>query len=207
MDLWNEINGKHRRLMTHLMTFPGIAVVTARGKDVAALDSNGRPIEGSKEYKVEGQKNLAFDATLWLRVSREHQPMVIGARSVHAGVRPGVDRPRPVPGLTLEKVVFDVLRCDPAEAVVRDVALLQTTDDEPVTGVAKNPGNDPARRRMYALLGKAELTDREAKLAYVIDIIGRPVDTSNDLTDAEVRLVCDRLDSFIKQIEPSEAPA
>ncbi|HEY3259624.1 MAG TPA: Rad52/Rad22 family DNA repair protein [Pseudonocardiaceae bacterium] len=72
---------------------------------------------------------------------------------------------------------------------------------------AKNPGNDPARRRMYALLGKAELTDREAKLAYVIDVIGRPVDSSNDLTDAEVRLVCDRLESFIRQTEPSEASA
>jgi hypothetical protein len=68
---------------------------------------------------------------------------------------------------------------------------------------AKHPGNDPARRRMYALLGKAELTDREAKLAYVIDVIGRPVDSSNDLTDAEVRLVCDRLESFIRQTEPS----
>jgi hypothetical protein len=67
----------------------------------------------------------------------------------------------------------------------------------------KNPGNDPARRRMYALLGKAELTDREAKLAYVVDVIGRPVDSSNDLTDAEVRAVCDRLESFIKQTDPS----
>jgi hypothetical protein len=72
---------------------------------------------------------------------------------------------------------------------------------------AKHPGNDPARRRMYALLGKAELTDREAKLAYVIDVIGRPVDSSNDLTDAEVRTVCDRLESFIKQTEPPGVPA
>jgi hypothetical protein len=130
MDLWNDANSRHRKLMTHLMTFPGIVVVTARGKEVAALDSNGRPIEGSKEYKVEGQKSLAFDATVWVRVSREHPPLVIGARSVHAGIRPGVDGPRKVKGLTLERLVFDILKCNPTEAAVRDLAPLQTTEPE-----------------------------------------------------------------------------
>jgi hypothetical protein len=130
MDLWNEANSKHRKLMTLLMTFPGIAVITARGKEVAALDSAGRPIEGSKEYRVEGQKNLAFDATVWIRVSRDHHPVVVGARSVHAGIRPGVDKPRPVPDLTLEKVVFDVLRCNPADAQVRDLTELQASKPE-----------------------------------------------------------------------------
>lgn len=62
MDLWNGVNGLHRRLMTLLMTMPGIVVMTARGKHVAALDAAGRPVEGSREYKVEGQKGLAYDA-------------------------------------------------------------------------------------------------------------------------------------------------
>jgi hypothetical protein len=130
MDLWNEANSRHRKLMTTLMTFPGIVAVTARGKEVAALDTNGRPIEGSKEYKVEGQKNLAFDATVWIRVSRDHPPMVVGARSVHAGIRPGVDRPKPAPGLTLEKVVFDILRCNPAETQPRAMETLSTQEPE-----------------------------------------------------------------------------
>jgi hypothetical protein len=130
MDLWNEANGRHRKLMTALMTFPGIVAVTARGKEVAALDTNGRPIEGSKEYKVEGQKNLAFDATVWIRVSRDHVPLVVGARSVHAGIRPGSDGPRKVPGLTLEKVVFDILKCNPAETQVRDMETLSTAEPE-----------------------------------------------------------------------------
>lgn len=282
MDLWNDVNGKHRKLMTHLMTFPGIAVITARGKDVAALDSNGRPVEGSKEYKVEGQKNLAFDATVWIRVSRDHPPLVVGARSVHAGIQPGVDRPRPVPGLTLEKVVFDILRCDPAGAHVRDLVQPQVTDDDlgqdeparpvsgppanrPVSGPpaalsaaatgllddlaqaadetglrrvwraageaasdgrispaeaahfqarwkarkdelfpppAKNPGNDPARRRMFALLGQADITDRDDRLAYVSDIAGRPVGSTNDLTDDEVARVIERTESYIAQQTP-----
>lgn len=128
MDLWNEANARHRKLMTHLLTIPGIVVVTARGKDVAALDPGGRPIEGSREYRVEAQKTLAFDATVWVRVSRDHPPMVVGARSVHAGVRPGVDRPVPQPDLTLERLVFDVLRCDPGTAHARALVELSTAD-------------------------------------------------------------------------------
>ncbi|TDC48848.1 hypothetical protein E1258_27635 [Micromonospora sp. KC207] len=284
MDLWNEINAKHRRLMTHLMTFPGIVVVTARGKEVAALDSGGRPVEGSKEYKVEGQKNLAFDATVWVRVSRDHPPMVIGARSVHAGIRPGVDRPRPVPGLTLEKLVFDILKCNPDTAHVRDLVPLSTADDStgqdeparpvsgppaarPVSGPPaalsaaatgllddlrqatdetglrrvwkaaadaakaarisapevthfqatwkarkaelfppepKNPGNDPARRRMFALLGQADITDRDDRLAYVSDIAGRAVASTNDLTATEVSQVIERVESYIAQQTPQQ---
>jgi hypothetical protein len=42
-------------------------------------------------------------------------------------------------------------------------------------------------------------------LAYVVDVIGREVESSNDLTDDEVRLVCARLKSFIQQSEPTEA--
>ncbi|MEU4777497.1 hypothetical protein [Micromonospora sp. NPDC023633] len=147
MDLWNEINAKHRRLMTHLMTFPGIVVITARGKEVAALDNGGRPVEGSKEYKVEGQKNLAFDATVWVRVSRDHPPMVVGARSVHAGIRPGVDRPRPVPGLTLEKLVFDILKCNPETAHVRDLVPLSTEDDSIGRDVDERPVSGPPANR------------------------------------------------------------
>lgn len=130
MNLWNDATARWRRLMTILMTFPGIAVITARGKEVAAMDASGRPIEGSKEYKVDGQKGLAFDCTVWLRVSREHPPMVIGARSVHAGVRPGTDKPRPAPGMTLERLVFDVLKCDPAAAHVRDLVQPQPVEDD-----------------------------------------------------------------------------
>ncbi|UWP85941.1 ATP-binding protein [Dactylosporangium fulvum] len=144
MDLWNEANGRHRKLMTILMTFPGIVIVTARGKEVAALDSNGRPIEGSKEYKVEGQKNLAFDATVWLRMSRTEPPTIIGARSVHAGIRPGTDAPRGAKGLTLERLIFDVLKCNPAQAQPRDLVEVKPGSEEPDQPQAE-PETQPAR--------------------------------------------------------------
>jgi hypothetical protein len=128
MNLWNDATARHRRLMTLLLTFPGIVVVTARGKEVAEIDDKGKPIPNSRDYRVEGHKTLAFDATVWVRMSREQAPVVVGARSVHAGLRPGVDRPKPIPDFTLEKVIFNILHCSPADAQVRDVRELSNVE-------------------------------------------------------------------------------
>lgn len=123
MNLWNDANSRHRKLMTILMTFPGIVVVTARGKEVAALNEKGTPIEGTKEYRVEGNKNLAFDCSCWVRMYRDKPAVIIGARSVHVGVRPGKDKPRDLRAdWSLEELVFGILKCDPAAAHVRDLA-------------------------------------------------------------------------------------
>lgn len=121
MNLWNDGNARHGRLMAQLLTFPGIVIITARGKEVASLDKGGRPIPNTKEYKVEGHKNLAYDATVWVRLSREMPPHVVGARSVHHGIRPGVDEAQPVPDFTLEWLIFEVLKCDPSKAHVREI--------------------------------------------------------------------------------------
>lgn len=118
-DLWNLANARHKQLMRVLMRFPGIVVMIARGNDQVLIE-NGRPVEGKRVWKVDGQKNLGFDATVWVRLSRTEHPQIIGARSVHAGIVPGEDKPRRFPELTLEKVVFDILKCDPATAQVRE---------------------------------------------------------------------------------------
>lgn len=280
MDLWNEANGKHRKLMTHLMTFPGIAVMTARGKEVAALDSGGRPIEGSKEYKVEGQKGMAFDATVWVRVSRDHPPLVVGARSVHAGIRPGVDRPVPSPGLTLERVVFDVLKCQPGEAHVRDLVQPQTTEDDladtrpvsgppvqqsrPVSGppaalgaaatgllqdladatdetdlrrvwrdagqaraedrispaeaehfqqqwkarkeqlFPSNPASEAQHRHIHALCREAGIDDRDVRLMFLSDVLGREIDTQRRLSADDAKAVIERLKAAAEQSNPNQ---
>lgn len=130
-NFWNDANARHRRLMTILMTFPGIAVVTARGKDVTAM-TNGQPdARKPREYRVEGHKDLAFDATVWLRLSRTEHPTIVGARSVHAGIQPASDKPKTVPGLELDRLIFDVLRCNPAEAAPRDLVDAKPGDDAP----------------------------------------------------------------------------
>ncbi|SLG39617.1 Uncharacterised protein [Mycobacteroides abscessus subsp. abscessus] len=126
-NIWNDVNTRHHKLMRLLMTFPGIAIVTARGKEVAVIGPDGNPIPGEKSWRVEAQKGLGYDVSAWVRLSREDPPTIIGVRSVHAGMRPGVDRPRKVPDFTLSWLIFDVLKCDPARAVVRDLPELDTT--------------------------------------------------------------------------------
>lgn len=197
MDLWNEATARHTRLMTMLMTFPGIVVMTARGKEVAALDGSGRPIEGSKEYKVEGQKNLAYDATVWIRVSRDHPPLVVGARSVFAGVQPGADKPRPAPGLTLERVVFDILRCNPVEAHVRD--LVQPQGDE-----GDVPMVTPAQvAELMDLLAKAELNSRDLAMPYINDAIApAAVEQTRQLTATQFEAVAAKLRAYLAKSDP-----
>lgn len=131
-NYWNDANSRHAKLMRLLMTFPGIAVMTARGKWVAAIGDNGQPIEGKKEYRVEGQKSLAFDASCWVRLDREKPGQVIGLRSVHAGVRPGRDEPKDLPpDWTLEWLVFEALKCDPHGTHARKLVELQPGDEAP----------------------------------------------------------------------------
>jgi hypothetical protein len=125
-NLWNDAASRHARIMNLLLTFPGIVVVTARGKEVSATDpGTGQPFrDGRKEYRVEGQKGLAFACTVWVRMSRTSRPIVVGARSVHAGIVPGKDDPKPIenePDILLEWLIFEALKVDPATAQVRDL--------------------------------------------------------------------------------------
>lgn len=129
-NYWNDSNARHRDLMTILMTFPGIVVATARGKWVTEI-KDGKPVANSKVYKVEGQKNLAYDASVWVRMYRAQPPVIVGARSVHAGVKPGSDDPHVISAdFTLEWLIFDALRCDPRRAHVRDMRPLDANVGE-----------------------------------------------------------------------------
>lgn len=178
MNYWNDANTRHRQLMTKLMTFPGIVVMTARGKEVAALDANGRPINGKKSYAVEGQKNLAFDASVWVRVSRDHAPMVIGARSVHSGLRPGVDKPEPMPNFTLETLVFDALKCDPGQAHVRNLAAPASARELRDKALAK----DTTVEELRSLYGTAKDAD----------LLGETVTNENDDDELLAALIARR---------------
>ncbi|WP_207945085.1 AAA family ATPase [Actinomadura rubrisoli] len=178
IDLWNDVGARHRRLMTSLMTFPGIVIVTARGKDVAALDASGQPIQGRKDYKVEGHKNLAYDASAWVRLSRDSAPMVVGLRSVHSGVRPGVDRPVTAPNFTLEWLIFEVLKCVPGKAAPRRMATGgPERSAQEIADEALKPGTDPGRLRELAhegdALGVAEdsVSDRQGNEGALRDLI------------------------------------
>jgi hypothetical protein len=57
-------------------------------------------------------------------------------------------------------------------------------------------------RRMHALFREAAITDRDQRLAYTCEAIGRQITTSSDLTKAEASQVIDKLDAYIRQQEP-----
>ena len=125
-NLWNDAGARWRKLQTELLTFPGIVVVTARGKEVTEVDANGRPIEGQKTWSVQTHKEFPYAATVWVRLRRGMKPLVVGARSVHVGIKPNTDPAREVDDpkaadRLLEWLVFDALKCDPGTAHVRDL--------------------------------------------------------------------------------------
>jgi hypothetical protein len=121
-NYWNDANARHRKLMRLLKTFPGIVLMTSHGKAVATIGPDGQPVEGKKEHKVEAQKSLGADASCWIRLFRAEPGVIVGGRSVHLQFRPG-EAPKPLAAdWTLERIIFDVLKCDPATAHVRDLA-------------------------------------------------------------------------------------
>jgi hypothetical protein len=161
MNFWNDSTARHRKLMTMLLTFPGIVVITARGKDTAEVGDDGKPT-GSKTYKVEGHKTLAYDASVWVRMSRESAPIVVGCRSVHHGVRPGKDDPVPVPNFRVEWLVFELLGCDPQTAESRDVKALDGGEATPEE-MGMSP-LDALKTEIWAEAGRHGLQDK-GKLA------------------------------------------
>lgn len=152
-DLWNDAGSRYRRLMTQLLTFPGIVVLTARGKEVVEM-ANGQPVEGSKVHKVEGHKTLPFDATVWVRMSRTRPPLVIGARSVHVGLVPGKDDPQSIdveaPNL-LEWLIFDAMKVDAGKAAVRDLKDVTGGDLTPEEQAAETGEPQRVSRRPAAV--------------------------------------------------------
>lgn len=157
-NLWNDVDSRHARFMNALMTFPGIVVGTARGKEISATDPNtGQPYrDGRRDYRVEGHKNLAYQATLWVRMTRGRRPAVVGARSVHAGINPAEERPREIEGHDedlLAWLVFDVLRYQPIPESVREVkhwSAGELTDEERADDQAeeaKSGRQEPQDRR------------------------------------------------------------
>jgi hypothetical protein len=126
MNLWNDAGDRHHQLIRLLTSFPGIVVMTAKGKETVAIDSEGRPIPGVKDYSVEGHKSLPYAANVWVRLSRDEPPQVISFRSATKGLRPGVDKPKRYPDFTLESLVFDVMGL--GQAQIRDAVELVTDE-------------------------------------------------------------------------------
>jgi hypothetical protein len=144
-NLWNDANKRHARLMNLWMTFPGICILTARGKEVAVMGDDGQPTR-EKALKPEGQKAISNDVDCWIWMHREpRRAELMGVRSlqVSAGDRlPLVRLDNGWDVLDLDTFIFDVLgatgpkkdelkslRGDALEGVLDLVATCPTEDD------------------------------------------------------------------------------
>src|SRR3954468_2262955 len=160
-NLWNEAGARWRKLQTELLTFPGIVVVTARGKEVTEVDANGRPIEGQKTWSVQTHREFPYAASVWVRLRRGRRPLIIGARSVHVGIKPNDDPAKEVTAAAandrlLEWLVFDALKCDPGTAHVRDLVSFHGG------GLLEHEREDEARARRP---GEPDVADLVARIS------------------------------------------
>lgn len=182
-NFWNDATGRWRKLMTTVLTFPGIVVLLSRGRETVLMQ-NGQPVMGKTDYKVEGQKGLTFDVPVWVRMTRDmgpHTCRVMKLRSVHNPVeppKPGAQTRNPgkmLPDFTLERLVFDYLRFTPEGSEERVVVPLKPGSDAPlseaaaVIELAVTSAEDVDKQlraafgRIKPALSEGEITESEAE--------------------------------------------
>lgn len=133
-NYWNDATARWRKLMTALLTFPGIVIVIARGRETALIE-NGKPVPNKKDYRVEGHKSMAFDIPAWIRMSRDGNPVLVKLRSV-VNARQGEQRVRPLPGFTLEKFIFETMAYDPQQLGEQAMVPMVAGFDAPLSEMA-----------------------------------------------------------------------
>lgn len=133
MNQWNLAKRKWRAVMDLLMTFPGIVVLTARGKEVVEMGENDQPT-GNKNWKVEGEKTLAYDATACIRLLAPQHAELRGVRSLRLRVPEGGFLP--LPNFSLASFIFDDLGCVAGETQARDYHA-PTADTVPAVDVKR----------------------------------------------------------------------
>ncbi|MFJ6136469.1 AAA family ATPase [Kitasatospora sp. NPDC092286] len=116
-NLWNDSSNRWYRIIHAMQTFPGIAIILARGRDISATGEDGQPLLDDRrrvvrEWKVGAQKDIGFDVSAWVRMRRDRTPELIKARTLRFRVESG--NPLPLPGFSVERLVFDLLGCSTA---------------------------------------------------------------------------------------------
>lgn len=124
-NLWNDANDRHDRLMTLLLTFPGIVIMTARAGEVSDTDPNtGQPYrDGRKLWRVDAQYNLKYQARCTIRLERGEDALIVACKTVSPELRVlPHDPPQKLPkGWTLEKLIFDMWGYNPATSGAREL--------------------------------------------------------------------------------------
>ena len=129
-----------------------VGVVRETGSEVT-LFQNGQPVANRKTWSVDGEKNLPFDVSTHIRLSREDRPLLVSSSGLHCQIRPGIDPPKRLPDdWSLESVIFDMLKLDAATAEVREfTGFRQEMTPEEVRDEALDPKTGFERiRELYA---------------------------------------------------------
>lgn len=256
-NYWNDANDRHHKIVKMLMTFPGIVVMIARGKEVSAIGDNGQPIEGKKDYRVEAQKNLCFYTAHWIRLVRGEGAYLIGVRSVFNGIQATEAPPRRLAAdWSLEWFIFDHLKFDLATSgtpelvepkpertpeQIADEAVLAATSvarlgelwtearqfqydtvvipnergqEELLLNLirriavdrkAQAPATEQQHKHMHALWrDAADFDDRDTRLNFTGEIVGRPIESSSELTGGEADQVIKRLTAYVAKNAAAE---
>ncbi len=130
-NYWNDANSRHNRLMNILKTFPGIVVMTTLETEKTQFGPGGTPVKGAaKVARPDAQKRLPADATVWVRLSLEAEPTIVGIRSLKHNITPGKDKPEPWADFTLSKLVFEFMGIG-AGSQVRNMPVLDADQQLP----------------------------------------------------------------------------
>lgn len=179
-NYWNDANSRHNRLMNILKTFPGIVVLTALETEKTQFGPNGLPVKNApKVARPDAQKRLTADVNVWVRLSHDNPPTIVGIRSLKHNIMPGKDRAEPWPEFSLSKLVFEFMGIGKAD--VRDVPTLNADQvDDPdqlralirAWAAANNHSLDVVvedfKARMRGDIRTAAVTDLHAYLSHIV---------------------------------------
>lgn len=162
MNIWEDVAKRWKEFIGLLFSGPWILVMLAKGKLVVAMDEDGKPDSSiPRQYKIEARMGFDHDAAQIVRMSPDEPPLIVKLRTVHDGIRPGIDKPESCPDFSLEWLVFERLVFDPTNAAIPEVPTLDggdLTDDE---RVASDDDQSAPRRRTPEQQAATEKKARE----------------------------------------------
>lgn len=105
-NYWNDAKDRWADLLLALKLFPGIAIITATGREVSKFE-NGVPVANQTMWSIEAEKTTTSWVSAWVRMKRPHQATLIAVRSLDIEV-PAEGIRLPEEGV-LDHLVFDIL--------------------------------------------------------------------------------------------------
>lgn len=114
MDQWNNAKKRWRKVIDAARVNPGPVIFTARYNEVTVM-RGGKPTT-DKEWKVDAEKNLAYEVDAIITWKQPREPYINGVRTVAFDVPAGGFAPRDPANFDLDKF-FRSLNIDGTERV------------------------------------------------------------------------------------------